>query len=60
MSKIKKISRYPIPNIESLPLDLQSEIMEVQEKAGFIPKLRNQKYGYRRKPKKMEVQEIDY
>jgi len=37
MSKTKTISRYPIPDVESLPLDLQSEIMEVQEKAGFIP-----------------------
>ena len=37
MSTTKKISRYPIPTVESLPLDLQSEIMEVQEKAGFIP-----------------------
>ena len=30
------------------------------KKAGFTPQLRNQKYDYRRKPKKMEVQEIDY
>ena len=37
MSKTKTISRYPIPDVESLPLNLQSEIMEVQEKAGFIP-----------------------
>ena len=36
MSKTKTNSRYPIPDVESLPLDLQSEIMEVQEKAGFI------------------------
>ena len=37
MSKTKKISRYPIPNVESLPLDLQAQIIEVQEKAGFVP-----------------------
>ena len=28
--------------------------------AGFIPKLRNQQYEYRRKPKEIEVQKIDY
>ena len=35
-------------------------IVRCIKKAGFIPQLRNQKYDYRRKPKKMEVQEIDY
>jgi len=35
-------------------------IVRCIEKAGFTPQLRNQKYEYRRKPKKMEVQEIDY
>ena len=35
-------------------------IVRCIKKAGFTPQLRNQKYGYRRKPKKMEVQEIDY
>jgi len=37
MSKTKQISRYPVPDIQSLPLDIQTQIMEVQEKAGFIP-----------------------
>ncbi len=31
------ISRYPIPPIESLPDDLRTRILEVQEKAGFVP-----------------------
>ena len=35
-------------------------IVRCIEKAGFTPQLRNQKYEYRRKPKKMEVQKIDY
>ena len=35
-------------------------IVRCIKKAGFTPQLRNQKYEYRRKPKKMEVQEIDY
>ena len=35
-------------------------IVQCIKKAGFTPQLRNQKYDYRRKPKKMEVQEIDY
>ena len=35
-------------------------IVQCIKKSGFIPQLRNQEYEYRRKPKKMEVQEIDY
>jgi uncharacterized peroxidase-related enzyme len=30
-------SRYPAPDLHSLPADLQARILEVQEKAGFIP-----------------------
>ncbi len=33
----KPISRYPAPPIDSLPDDLRARILEVQEKAGFIP-----------------------
>lgn len=33
----KPISRYPVPDINDLPEDLKQRIMEVQEKAGFIP-----------------------
>jgi uncharacterized peroxidase-related enzyme len=29
--------RYPAPDLNSLPDDLQAKILEVQEKAGFIP-----------------------
>ncbi len=33
----KPISRYPVPEIASLPKDLQERILAVQEKAGFVP-----------------------
>jgi uncharacterized peroxidase-related enzyme len=29
--------RYPAPDINTLPADIQARILEVQEKAGFIP-----------------------
>jgi uncharacterized peroxidase-related enzyme len=35
--KDKTISNYPVPDISELPHDLQELILEVQEKAGFIP-----------------------
>ena len=31
------ISRYPVPKLEDLPDDIRTRILEVQEKAGFIP-----------------------
>jgi uncharacterized peroxidase-related enzyme len=31
------ISRYPIPALEQLPQDIRDKILEVQEKAGFVP-----------------------
>lgn len=31
------ISRYPVPELNSLPEDIQQRILAVQEKAGFIP-----------------------
>jgi uncharacterized peroxidase-related enzyme len=31
------ISRYPIPDIVTLPEDIQALILEVQSKAGFVP-----------------------
>ncbi len=33
----RPISRYPVPPIESLPDDLRARILDVQEKAGFVP-----------------------
>ena len=33
----KPISRYPVPDIASLPEDLRARILAVQEKAGFVP-----------------------
>ncbi len=29
--------RYPMPNLNDLPADIQAKILEVQEKSGFIP-----------------------
>ena len=31
------ISRYPVPTLADLPEDIRSRMLEVQEKAGFIP-----------------------
>jgi len=31
------ISRYPVPDLKDLPADLRGRILEVQEKAGFVP-----------------------
>lgn len=31
------ISRFPVPSLESLPDDIRARILQVQEKAGFIP-----------------------
>ncbi|MFM9879341.1 MAG: peroxidase-related enzyme [Burkholderiaceae bacterium] len=31
------MTRYPHPDLNSLPQDIQARILEVQEKAGFIP-----------------------
>src|SRR3954468_11811193 len=32
-----KISRFPVPEVVSLPDDLRARILAVQEKAGFVP-----------------------
>ena len=31
------ISRYPVPKLDDLPEDIRSRMLEVQEKAGFVP-----------------------
>ena len=31
------ISRYPVPELKDLPDDLRQRILQVQEKAGFVP-----------------------
>lgn len=33
----RPISRYPVPKLEDLPEDIRARILEVQEKAGFVP-----------------------
>ena len=37
MNSAPRISRYPVPDIASLPGDLRERILAVQDKAGFIP-----------------------
>ncbi len=34
---MKPISRFPVPELESLPDDIRTKLLGVQEKAGFIP-----------------------
>ena len=36
MNSAPRISRYPVPDIASLPGDLRERILAVQEKAGFV------------------------
>jgi hypothetical protein len=31
------ISRYPVPELKDLPDDVRQRMLQVQEKAGFIP-----------------------
>ena len=31
------VSRFPVPSLDELPADIRARILEVQEKAGFIP-----------------------
>ena len=33
----KPISRYPVPALADLPADVRQKILDVQEKAGFVP-----------------------
>jgi len=33
----RPISRFPVPSLEGLPDDIRAKILEVQEKAGFVP-----------------------
>lgn len=35
--EIRMSQRYPFPEIQNLPEDLRAKILEVQEKAGFVP-----------------------
>jgi uncharacterized peroxidase-related enzyme len=37
MSSQPPISRFPVPAIAELPEDLRQRVLEVQEKAGFVP-----------------------
>ena len=37
MTATPLISRYPVPELADLPEDLRARILEVQEKAGFVP-----------------------
>jgi uncharacterized peroxidase-related enzyme len=37
MTALPPISRYPVPELKDLPEDMRTRILEVQEKAGFVP-----------------------
>lgn len=37
MTQTHPISRFPVPPLSDLPEDIRARILEVQEKAGFIP-----------------------
>ena len=37
MTGMTAISRYPVPELKDLPEDLRTRILEVQDKAGFVP-----------------------
>ncbi|TAL55748.1 peroxidase-related enzyme [Pandoraea sp.] len=37
MTHAAPISRYPVPDLNALPDDIRTRILEVQEKAGFVP-----------------------
>jgi uncharacterized peroxidase-related enzyme len=43
----RPISRYPVPTLEQLPDDIRAKILEVQEKAGFVP---NVFFGFAHRP----------
>jgi len=38
-SNDKPISRYPAPRLEDLPEDIRARILDVQDKAGFVPNI---------------------
>ena len=40
-------TRFPLPDLDSLPEDIRAKVLEVQEKAGFIP---NVFLGFARRP----------
>jgi uncharacterized peroxidase-related enzyme len=37
MTTTLPISRYPVPALDQMPDDIRAKILEVQEKAGFVP-----------------------
>jgi uncharacterized peroxidase-related enzyme len=36
-AKTPSISRYPVPDLKDLPVDIRDRILAVQEKSGFVP-----------------------
>ena len=37
MTDTSPVSRFPVPELDDLPADVRTRILEVQEKSGFIP-----------------------
>jgi uncharacterized peroxidase-related enzyme len=46
-TQLEKAPRYPAPELANLPDDMRAKILEVQEKAGFVP---NVFLGFARRP----------
>lgn len=36
-SESRPVSRFPVPDLQSLPVDIRERILAVQEKSGFVP-----------------------
>ena len=39
MTSTAKAQRYPVPELKDVPEDIRAKILEVQEKAGFVPQV---------------------
>ena len=39
--------RYPVPELKDLPEDIRAKVLEVQEKAGFVPHIPRRVFFHR-------------
>ena len=39
MAMAREISRFPVPALQDLPEDVRARVLQVQEKAGFVPNI---------------------
>jgi uncharacterized peroxidase-related enzyme len=47
-----RISRFPVPTLAAMPEDLRAKILEVQERAGFVP---NVFFGFAHRPQEFRA-----